>query len=189
MCVHILFHKPWHLSKVKIESHLAKTLSRWPMETKFLTKLIREMRQVLNGWDSPSAEDTEIPKVPHQEHVDNFFDFQEVVHEEFVPEGKTVNAEFYKVVMCGLLKSIQRVCPAAFGSRDIFLLHDNAPAHKAAGFRKIFDPKKRYNPLLPPRILQIYLRQTISCSPNSKLSSKDSTLRMLLRSKKPQLMN
>jgi hypothetical protein len=37
----------------------------------------------------------------------NFFDSQGVVHKEFVPEGKTVNAEFYKGVMDRLLKRIQ----------------------------------------------------------------------------------
>jgi hypothetical protein len=62
------------------------------------------------------AEETEIPKVPHQDHVDNFFDFQGIVHKEFVPEGKTVNAEFYKGVMDCLLKHIQRVHPSAFCS-------------------------------------------------------------------------
>jgi hypothetical protein len=31
-----------------------------------------------------------------------------------------------------LLKRIQWVHPAAFGSRDFVLLHNNAPAHKAA---------------------------------------------------------
>jgi hypothetical protein len=54
------------------------------------------------------------------------------VHKELVPEGKTVNTEFYKEVMDRLMKRIQRVHPAAFCSRDFFLLHDNAPAHKAA---------------------------------------------------------
>jgi hypothetical protein len=52
----------------------------------FLTKLLREMRtgvlpvtpkqsdRVLNGLVRiSSAEETEIPKVPHQDHVDNFF--------------------------------------------------------------------------------------------------------------------
>ena len=34
------------------------------------------------------------------------FDSQGVVHKEFVPEGKTVNAEFYKGVMDHLLKCI-----------------------------------------------------------------------------------
>jgi len=63
-------------------------------------------------------EETEIPKVPHQDHVDNFFfDSQGIVHKEFIPEGKTVNAEFYEGVMDRLLKRIQRVRPAAFCSR------------------------------------------------------------------------
>ena len=40
----------------------------------------------------PSAEEIKIPKASHQDHVDNFFDFQGVVHQEFITEGKTVNA-------------------------------------------------------------------------------------------------
>jgi len=63
------------------------------------------------------------------------------LHQEFVPEGKTVNAEFYKGVMDRLLRSIQGVRPAAFCSRDSFLLHDNAPAHKAAIVCQFFTPK------------------------------------------------
>ena len=35
------------------------------------------------------------------------------MHKEFIPEGKTVNAEFYKGVMDRLLKRIQRFRPAA----------------------------------------------------------------------------
>jgi hypothetical protein len=61
-----------------------------------------------------------------------FFDSQGVVHKKFVPEGKTVSAEFYKGVMDHLLKHIQGVHPATFCSQDFFLLYDNAPAHKAA---------------------------------------------------------
>jgi hypothetical protein len=61
-----------------------------------------------------------------------FSESQCVVHKEFLPEGKTVNAEFYKQVMDRLLKRLHRVRPAAFCSRDFFLLHDNAPAHTAA---------------------------------------------------------
>jgi hypothetical protein len=44
------------------------------------------------GWlDSPSAEETEITKVPHQDH-DNFFRPSRRSAQKFVPEGKTVNA-------------------------------------------------------------------------------------------------
>jgi len=49
------------------------------------------------------AEETVIPKVLHQDHIDNFFVSQGVVHKEFVPERKRVNAEFYKGVMVCLL--------------------------------------------------------------------------------------
>jgi hypothetical protein len=35
----------------------------------------------MGWWDIPLAEETEIPKVPHQDHVDKFFfDSQGVVH-------------------------------------------------------------------------------------------------------------
>jgi len=45
-----------------------------------------------------------------------FFYSQGTVHKEFIPEGKTVNAGFYKGVMDRLLKHIQQVHPAAFCS-------------------------------------------------------------------------
>jgi len=61
-----------------------------------------------------SNKETEIAKVPHQDHVDNFFDSQCVVHKEFIPEGITVNAEFYKGAMDRLLKHIHGVCPSVF---------------------------------------------------------------------------
>jgi hypothetical protein len=94
-----------------------------------------------------------------------FFDSQGVVHKEFVPEGKRVNAEFYKGVMDRLLKRIQRVRPAAFYSLDFFLLHDNAPTHKSASVLPIFTPKN-VTTLYHPRTLRIYLRRTILCSPS-----------------------
>jgi len=78
------------------------------------------------------------------------------VHKEFVPEGKTVNAESYKGILDRLLKRIQRVRPGAFYSRDIFLLHDNTPTHKAASVCQFTS-----RPFITPNTLQIYLRQTI----------------------------
>jgi hypothetical protein len=71
------------------------------------------------------------------------------VHKEFLPEGKTVNAESYKGVMDRFLNCIQRVRPAAFCSRDFLLLHDNAPAHKHSSFCQFLTTKKCYNPLSP----------------------------------------
>jgi len=70
----------------------------------------------------------------------NFFVSQGVVHKEFVPEGKGVNAEFYKRGLDRLLKCVQRICPAAFCSRHFFL-YDNAPAHKAASVHQFLTQK------------------------------------------------
>jgi hypothetical protein len=50
------------------------------------------------------------------------------------------------------LKRIHRVRPAAFCSRDFFLLHDNAPAHKATSLYQ-FLSKKYVTTLYPPPIL------------------------------------
>ena len=67
-----------------------------------------------------SYEETEIPKDPHQDHVDNFFQLAKRSAQRIRTRGKRVNAEFYKGVMDRLLKHIQRVRPAAFCSRDFF---------------------------------------------------------------------
>ena len=112
------------------------------------------------------------------------FDSLWVVHKEVVPEGKTVNAEFYKGVMDRLLKRIQRVRPAAFCYREFFLLHDKAPSHKAASFCQFFTQKicttlyhlPYFPDLSPPYYFPF---------PQLKMKLKDSTWRMLLRSKKP----
>ena len=71
------------------------------------------------------------------------------MHKEFIPEGKTVNVEFYKVLMDRLLKHVHRFRPALFCSRDFFLLHDNASVHKSASVCQFLTPEKYYNPLSP----------------------------------------
>jgi len=61
----------------------------------------------------------------------NYFDWQGVIHKEFVTEGETTNAVYYKGVMERLLNRIRRVRPGMCQSGDRFLLHDNAPSHNA----------------------------------------------------------
>jgi hypothetical protein len=51
------------------------------------------------------------------------FDAQGVIHREFVPEGQTVNGQFYIGVMDWLLKRIRRVHPEFHNSKEWFLLH------------------------------------------------------------------
>jgi len=65
-----------------------------------------------------------------------FFGSEGVIHQEFVPEGQKVNAEFYVVVLDRLLKRIQQVRMAKLQSSEWFLLHDNVPSHNAASVKK-----------------------------------------------------
>jgi hypothetical protein len=178
--VHVLFHTPWHLSKGKIQSHLAKTLSRWPMHTIFFNKIITGDETWCFAYDPETKRQSskwvdEISSRPKKLKSQRssiktmliiFFDSQGVVHKEFVPEGKIVNAEFYKEVMDRLLMHIQRARPTAFWSRNFFPVAP--PVHKDASVCQ-FLTQKCYNPLLP-RTLQINLRQTIFCSPCWKCS-------------------
>ena len=73
------------------------------------------------------------------------------------------------------LKRIHRVRLAVFCPRDFFLLHDNAPAHTAASVSQFLTPET-VTTLYHPRTLQIYLRQTIFCSPSWKWKVKRTPL-------------
>jgi hypothetical protein len=98
------------------------------MQTKiFLTKLLWEMRPgVLPltpkqsyssgrvGEAFPRPKKLKFQRSRIKTMLIIFFESQGIVHKEFIPEGKTVNAELYKGLMYRLLKHIQRVHPAAF---------------------------------------------------------------------------
>ena len=60
------------------------------------------------------------------------YDWQGVMHKEFVPEGQIVNCEFYREAMDRNLKRLRRVRPDKAQSGNWFLLHNNAPSHKSS---------------------------------------------------------
>ena len=60
-----------------------------------------------------------------------------------------------------LPKSIQRFRPAVFCSRDFFLLHDNAPAHKAASVCQF----------LTQKMLQLFITPVLSRFTSARLFS------------------
>jgi hypothetical protein len=58
-----------------------------------------------------------------------------VVHDEFVPQGQTVNATFYVKVLkhlCG------RVRAELWAAKNYILHHDNAPSHSALVVHEFF---------------------------------------------------
>jgi len=71
-----------------------------------------------------------------------FFDWQGVIYKEFVPEGETINAVYYKGVMERLLNRIRRVRPGICESGDWFLLHDNTTSLNTRNRQAVFDPTK-----------------------------------------------
>ncbi|GBM01693.1 hypothetical protein AVEN_99734-1 [Araneus ventricosus] len=68
---------------------------------------------------------------PRESDVGGFFDYDSVIHHEFIPEGYTANNELYLVILKRLRKR-----PEKWVTNDWFLLHDNAPPHCALIVKK-----------------------------------------------------
>ncbi|KAJ4449941.1 hypothetical protein ANN_01348 [Periplaneta americana] len=60
-----------------------------------------------------------------------FFDSQGLIHHEFIPEGRTVTKELYVEIFRRLLDAVRRKRPEKWVENNWFLMHDNAPAHRA----------------------------------------------------------
>jgi len=57
-----------------------------------------------------------------------FFDSEGIVHHDYVPDGQTINKEFYVEVLRRLRESDRRKRPEKWRDGDWILHHDNAPA-------------------------------------------------------------
>ncbi|UYV71106.1 hypothetical protein LAZ67_8001723 [Cordylochernes scorpioides] len=58
-----------------------------------------------------------------------FFNCRGVVHHEFLPQGRTVNKEYYLQIMRNLREAIRQKRPDLWKNKNWLLHHDNAPAH------------------------------------------------------------
>ncbi|UYV71165.1 hypothetical protein LAZ67_8001971, partial [Cordylochernes scorpioides] len=86
-----------------------------------------------------------------------FFDCRGVVHHEFLPQGRTVNKEYYLQVMRNLRKAIRQKRPDLWRKKNWLLHHDNAPAHTSllvrdflAKTNTLMIPQPPYSPDLAP---------------------------------------
>ncbi|UYV66495.1 hypothetical protein LAZ67_4001877, partial [Cordylochernes scorpioides] len=86
-----------------------------------------------------------------------FFDCRDVVHHEFLPQGRTVNKEYYLQVMRNLREAIRHKHPDLWKNKNWLLHHDNAPAHTSLLVRDILAknntlmmPQPPYSPDLAP---------------------------------------
>jgi len=58
-----------------------------------------------------------------------FFDYNGAMHREFLPQGRTVNKEYYLEVMRRLREAIRKKRPELWNNQSWILHHDNAPAY------------------------------------------------------------
>ncbi|UYV61210.1 rl [Cordylochernes scorpioides] len=86
-----------------------------------------------------------------------FFDCRGVVHHEFLPQGRTVNKEYYLQVMRNLREAIRQKRPDLWKNKNWLLHHDNAPAHTSLLVRDflaknntLMMPQPPYSPDLAP---------------------------------------
>ncbi|UYV64880.1 hypothetical protein LAZ67_3002255 [Cordylochernes scorpioides] len=86
-----------------------------------------------------------------------FFDCRGVVHHEFLPQGRTVNKEYYLQIMRNLREAIRQKRPDLWKNKNWLLHHDNAPAHTSLLVRNILAinntlmmPQPPYSPDLAP---------------------------------------
>ncbi|UYV62563.1 hypothetical protein LAZ67_2001108 [Cordylochernes scorpioides] len=80
-----------------------------------------------------------------------------VVHHEFLPQGRTVNKEYYLQVMRNLREAIRQKRPDLWKNKNWLLHHDNAPAHTSllvhdflAKNNTLMMPQQPYSPDLAP---------------------------------------
>ncbi|UYV76121.1 hypothetical protein LAZ67_13002655 [Cordylochernes scorpioides] len=86
-----------------------------------------------------------------------FFDCRGVVHHEFLPQGRTVNKEYYLQVMRNMREAIRQKRPDLWKNKNWLLHHDNAPAHTSLLVRDflaknntLMMPQPPYTPDLAP---------------------------------------
>ncbi len=82
-----------------------------------------------------------------------FFNSKGVTHQEYVPEGETVNATFYIQILDHLCKRIAIVRSDMWRDWKFFLLHDNACPHTAAIVQQFLAKKGMTQLSHPPPIL------------------------------------
>ncbi len=81
--------------------------------------------------NSPKGKKMRIDRSKGKVLLEVFFDSKGIVHHEFIPEGETLNKEKYVEVLRKLKDAVRRKRPQFFKEKNWFLLHDNAPCHRA----------------------------------------------------------
>ena len=79
-----------------------------------------------------------------------FSDCRGVVHLEFLPQGRTVNKEYYLQVIRNLREAIRQKRPDLWKNKNWLLHHDNARAHTSLLVRKFLAKNNTLMMMQPP---------------------------------------
>ncbi|UYV77810.1 hypothetical protein LAZ67_15002383 [Cordylochernes scorpioides] len=137
----------------------------------FLQRVITGDEAWVYGYDVETKAQSSQWKLPHEPRPKKarqvrsnvkvlltvFFDCMGVVHHEFLPQGRTVNKEYYLQVMRNLREAIRQKRPDLWKNKNCLLHHDNAPVHTSLlvrGFlaknNTLMIPQPPYSPDLAP---------------------------------------
>lgn len=107
----------------------------------FIKRIITGDQTWVYEYDGPTSEQSSEsepkPKKPRQSRstikvlMTVFFDYNGVVHSEFLPDGQTANREYYLQVMERVREAIRKKRPELWQNNSWILHHDNAPSHTA----------------------------------------------------------
>jgi len=95
-----------------------------------------------------------------------FFDMECIVHYEYVPQGQTVNQQFYLQVLKHLRLAVSRKRPQKWVAGARALHHDNAPAHTQHIPTRYFWHIMAFLSFSNHPTPLIWLRVTFGCSSN-----------------------
>ena len=113
--------------------------------------------------NSPHSKKARMSKSKLKSMLICFFDSQDVVHKEFVPQGQTVNQWYYREVLEQLRKRVHCVRPEIV---DAWMLHhNNSSCHIAISLNKFLTkkdipvvPQPPYSPDLSPCDFFLFLK-------------------------------
>ena len=93
------------------------------------------------------------------------FDFNSIVHDEFLPRGQTVNKEYYIQVQRRLREAIRKKRPDLWKNNSWLFHHDNAPTHTSLLVREFLAknitvtmPQPPYSPDMAPCDFFLFLK-------------------------------
>ncbi|XP_043260410.1 uncharacterized protein LOC122401986 [Colletes gigas] len=129
------------LQKEHQEAVAEDTISRASSDFTFMKRIITGNETWVYEYDMQTSqqssehrlENERNPKKPRQSRskiqamLTVFFDYRGVVHLEFLPDGQTVNKEYYLSVMRRLRENIRWKRPDLWKNNSWILHHDNAP--------------------------------------------------------------